>query len=79
MRIETTDKFKKITPEDGLIFTYFKDGDDILTYTSARLMICPLTAVLDNLREITEEQDKMYKLQKEEKIKLENGLLDGKS
>lgn len=79
MRIETTDKFKKITPEEGLVLTSFKEGDDIINYTSARVAYCPLTAVLDDLREITEEEDKMYKLQKEKKIKLENGLLDGKS
>lgn len=74
MQIELLKSYKRVTPEDGFVLTSFKDGDEILTYTSARLMICPLTAVLDDLREISEEQDKMYKLQMEEKIRLEIGL-----
>lgn len=74
MLVISLETYKTVTAEDGMVLTSFKDGDDILTYTSARLMICPLTAVLDDLREISEEQDKMYILQMEEKIRLENGL-----
>lgn len=74
MKIELFEKYKRVLPDDGYVLTSFKDGDDILTYTSARLIICPLTAVLGDLREISEEQDKMYKLQMEEKIRLEIGL-----
>lgn len=74
MKQQLFKSYKRVIPDDGFVLTSFKDGDDILTYTSARLMICPLTAVLDDLREISEEQDKLYNLQMEEKIRLEIGL-----
>lgn len=60
MKIETNDKFKKITPDEGMVLTSFKEGDDIINYTSARLMYCPLNLELNDLREITEEEDSKY-------------------
>lgn len=66
MKIETNDKFKKITPEEGLVLTSFKEGDDILNYTSARVIYAPLNANLEDLREISvEENDSYLKLQEE--------------
>lgn len=66
MKIETNDKFKKIIPEDGFVLTSFKDGDDILNYASAKVMYVPLNANLENLREISvEENDNYIKLQEE--------------
>lgn len=66
MKIETNDKFKKITPEEGLILTSYKEGDDILSYTSARVIYAPLNANLEDLREISvEENDSYLKLQEE--------------
>lgn len=66
MRIETNDKFKKITPEEGFVLTSFKDGDDILKYTSAKVIYAPLNADLEDLREISvEENDSYLKLQEE--------------
>ena len=60
MKIETNDKFKKITPEEGLVLTSFKEDDDIINYTSARVIYCPLTTEISDLREITEEEDARY-------------------
>lgn len=74
MQIELFEKYKRVIPDDGFVLTSFKDGDDILTYTYARLMICPLSSNLDNVREISEEQNNIYILQMEEKIRLENRL-----
>lgn len=60
MKIETLEKFIKITVEDGMFLTSYKDGDDILTYSSCRIMITPLTADLNNVREITETENNTY-------------------
>lgn len=60
MKIELTDNFKKITPDEGMVLTSFKEGDDIINYTSARLMYCPVNLELNDLREITEEENSKY-------------------
>lgn len=60
MKIELTDNFKKITPDEGMVLTSYKEGDDIINYTSARLMYCPLNLEISDLREITEEEDSKY-------------------
>lgn len=75
MKIETNDKFKKITPEEGLILTSFKEGDDIINYTSARVIYCPLTTEISDLREITEEEDARYQ---EEGLKAAEAQNNGK-
>lgn len=60
MKIETLEKFIKITAEDGMCLTTFKDGDDILTYLSWRVMYAPLNKDNSNIREISlEENDKL--------------------
>lgn len=75
MKIETNDKFKKITPEEGLVLTSFKEGDDIINYTSARVIYCPLTTEISDLREITEEEDARYQ---EESLKAAEAQNNGK-
>lgn len=70
MKIEKFEKYKKITPEDGFVFTNYKDGDNILTYTSAKIIFAPLHDNLENWREITIEENEKYlnQLEKENKI-----------
>lgn len=74
MQVEIKETYKKITSDKGFYLTYFKEGSDIITFTDFKTLICALDADLSDLREISEEQDKMYKLQMEEKIRLEIGL-----
>ncbi len=65
MKIEVLENYKKVTPDFGFL-TSFKEGDDILNYTSARVIYAPLNANLDDLREISvEENDSYLKLQEE--------------
>lgn len=65
MKTETTDKYIKVIAEDGCYLTSYKEGDDILTYSSCRVMYAPKTAFLGDLRDITDEMDAKYN---EEKI-----------
>ena len=69
MKIETTDKYIKVSAEDDFVLTYFKEGDDILNYTFAKVMYAPLNADLSELREITEEESERLLKEQEEKIK----------
>lgn len=69
MKIELFGKYKKITADEGIVFTTWVDGDDIINYTSFRTMYIPLNSELENIREITEEQDAMLLKEQEEKIK----------
>lgn len=60
MQIKLFETYKTITAEDGMILTYFQEGDDISTYAYARLIISPLNASTELLREITEEEHLTY-------------------
>lgn len=66
MKIETTDKYIKVIAEDGGYMTSYKDGDNIWTYTSSRIIYAPLNADLSDLRDITAEENNNY-----EKLRLE--------
>ena len=70
MKIETTDKYIKVIAEDGGYLTSYKDGDNIWTYTSSRIIYAPLTADLNDLRDITAEENNKYE---ELRLKAENG------
>ena len=71
MKIEKTDKYIKVTAEDSGYLTSYKDGEDILTYTSSRIMYAPLTADLSDLRDISaEDNNNKYE---ELRLKAENG------
>ena len=70
MKIETTDKYIKVIAEDGGYLTSYKDGDDIWTYTSSRIIFAPLTADLSGLRDISAEDNNKYE---ELRLKAENG------
>lgn len=70
MKIETTDKYIKVIAEDGGYLTSYKDGDNIWTYTSSRIIYAPLTADLSGLRDISTEENNKYE---EIRLKAENG------
>ena len=65
MKTEQFDNYIKITADDGCVITSYKEGDDILTYSSCRIMYAPKTAFLGDLRDISVEMDAKYN---EEKI-----------
>ena len=65
MKTEQFDNYIKITADNGCAITNYKEGDDILTYTSCRVMYTPKTAFLGDLRDISVEMDAKYN---EEKI-----------
>ncbi len=67
MKTEQFDKYIKITADEGYVITNYKEGDDILTYSSCRIMYAPKTAFLGDLRDITDEMDAKYN--EERKIK----------
>lgn len=72
MKVETLEKYIKVTAEEGFYISDYKEGDDILTFSSSKLMFAPLGTDLSNLREITEEENNRYNELQIEKIK-ENG------
>ena len=64
MKTEQFDNYIKITADDGCVITSYKEGDDILTYSSCRIMDAPKTAFLGDLRDITDEMDAKYNEEK---------------
>lgn len=64
-----TYNFYKLTAEDGMVITDWKDGDDIMEYNSAKLIYCPLSIDITKYRELTDAQDEELKKQQEEKRK----------
>ena len=60
MKTEQFDNYIKITADEGYVITNYKEGDDILTYSSCRIMYAPKTAFLGDLRDITDEMDAKY-------------------
>ena len=69
MLIEETDKFLKITAEEGFFLTEFNEEvDDILHFSSCKIMFSPLNYDVTNIREITAEENDLYLKLQEEKI-----------
>ena len=64
MKTEQFDNYIKITADDGCVITSYKEGDDILTYSSCRIMYAPKTAFLGDLRDINDEMDAKYNEEK---------------
>ena len=64
MKTEQFDNYIKITADEGYFITNYKEGDDILTYTSCRIMYAPKTAFLGDLRDISVEMDAKYNEEK---------------
>ena len=69
MKVETLEKYIKVTAEEGFYISEYKEGDDILTFSSSKLMFAPLGTDLSNLRDITEEENKHYLELQESKLR----------
>lgn len=70
LNIEINDKlnFKKVTCKEGHYITNW-NKEDILEYTSAVIMYCPLNTNLDSFYCLTEEEHNALMVEKELKIK----------
>ena len=74
MKIETLEKYIKVTADEGLYISDYKEGDDIINFNSFKIMFAPLGTDLSNLREITEEENnRLNELQILKQKELENG------
>lgn len=73
MKIETLEQYIKVTAEEGLYISEYKEGNDILTFSSSKLMFAPLGTDLSNLREITEEENNRYNELLIQKLKEKDG------
>ena len=71
MEITTYNTYKKIVPSDGMVLTDWKEGDDILNYSFAMVMYCPLDCTTEH-REITEEEHNTLLAEQEKIILLNN-------
>lgn len=60
MKIETFEQYIKVTAEEEHYISSYKEGDDIITFSSSKLMFAPLGTDLTNLRDITEEENNRY-------------------
>lgn len=73
MKIEKFEKYLKITAEKNMFLTDYKEGDDILTFSSSIIMIMPVNGDYSYVREITSEENdnlenlQLIELQKREK------------
>lgn len=73
MKIETLEKYIKVTAEEGFYISEYKEGDDILTFSSSKLMFAPLGTDLSNLRDITEEENNRLSELQIQKLKEKDG------
>ena len=71
MKVEIKTKFQIVTPEEGFVLTNYKEGDDILTYSSFKSCYCPLDCDLKHISEISIEEDAILMEKLEELLKLE--------
>lgn len=66
----TGDKYIKHYAEEGMVLTEWKEGDDIITFSYAKVAICPLNRKCD-WREITQDEcDRL--IEEQDKITLMN-------
>lgn len=71
MTTYTEDKYIKHYADEGMVLTEWKEGDDILAFSYAKVAICPLNKEC-NWREITEEQCEILISEQEKIILLNN-------
>ena len=57
--IRTTDRFIEITANEGYVMTDW-NGNDILNYTSTKVLICPVNYDYGAYYTITDEDDTKY-------------------
>lgn len=69
MKVETLEKYNKVTADEGFYISEYKEGDDILNFSSSVVMFAPLGTDLSNLRDITEEDNKRYSELQELKLR----------
>lgn len=69
MKIINLEKFMKVSADEGMYLTRFRDGEDILTFTSAKVIYAPLGTKFENLKEITKEENDKYEALLESKLK----------
>ena len=69
MKVETLEKYIKVTADEGLYISDYKEGDDIINFNSFKIMFAPLGTDLSNFREITEEENKRYSELQESKLR----------
>lgn len=66
----TGDTYIKHYAEEGMVLTEWKEGDDIITFSYAKVAICPLNKKCD-WREITQDEcDRL--IEEQDKITLMN-------
>lgn len=58
MKIEHLEKFTKINADEGMYLTRFKEGDDISTFTFAKVIYAPIGTNFDDLNEISIDEIK---------------------
>ena len=68
MKVEIKPKFQIVTPEEGYILTNYKEGDDILDYSSFMSCYCPLDCDHSHIREITVEEDSVLCIERDKAI-----------
>ena len=57
--IRETDRFIEIVADEGYVMTDW-NGDDIMDYTSTKVLICPVNYDYGTYYTITDEQDAEY-------------------
>lgn len=68
MNIDIRPKFQIVTSEDGFVLTNYKEGDDILTYSSFISCYCPLGCDHSHIREITVAEDAVLRSERDKAI-----------
>lgn len=66
MKIDYRHNYICAVADEGMVFTQFKDGMDILDYSSCRKLYCPTGTTLEQYREIDEKTDAEYRNMQEE-------------
>lgn len=56
MNVENLENYIKITADDGMVITEWKEEDNITGFTYCRQMFAPLNTDVKQLREITEDE-----------------------
>lgn len=72
MNVESLEKYIKITAEDGMVITEWKEEDNITGFTYCRQMFAPLNTDIKKLREITEDEKNRIE---DEKNRIEDELV----
>ena len=72
MKVEIKPKFQIVTPEEGFVLTNYKEGDDILSYSSFKSCYCPLDCDHSHIREITVAEDAVLTAERDKLIEYDS-------